>query len=149
MACRSKTPRIINAARALRGIAPAAPKGGARFHFSLPGSVQGFLPESPDALRLDNTAGALACHILEPEGTRRAFTATFTPKENFSVGSYSMSACPTLHPGQTVRARWISPASNSGPIGVRLALKTYDENLCLKPLEGLSLIHISEPTRPY
>ncbi len=127
---------VINAARQLRGMETVAPKGGARFHFSLPGSVQGFLPESPASLRLENHLGTLACHIVDPGGILRAFTPTFTPKESFSAGNYAMSACPTLHPGQTVRARWIAPASNSFPLDVRLVLKTYDENLNLKSLEG-------------
>lgn len=127
---------ITNAARRLRGIEPVSPKQGARFHFSLPGSVQGFLPENPEALRLENPDGALACRVLDPSGILRAFTATFTPKENFSAGSYAMSACPTLHPGQTVEARWISPATNPGPIEVRMMLKTYDQNLVLQSVNG-------------
>ena len=127
---------IINAGRKLRGIEPVSPKRGARFHFSLPGSVQGFLPENPAALRLENLDGALACRVLDPGAILRAFTATFTPKENFPAGNYSMSACPTLHPGQTVGARWVSPATNPGPLEVRMALKTYDQNLVLQLVEG-------------
>lgn len=34
--------RLANIGRALNGMAPLAPKGGAQFHFTLPGSVQGF-----------------------------------------------------------------------------------------------------------
>ena len=131
---------ITNAARKLRGIEPVSPKRGARFHFSIPGSVQGFLSENPKALGLENPDGALACRVLDPGGIRRAFTATFTPKENFSAGSYAMSACPTLHPGQTVEARWVSPDANPGPIEVRMMLKTYDRDLDLRPVEGPGII---------
>jgi ADP-ribosylglycohydrolase len=37
-----ETYAIANAGRALAGLAPLRPKGGARFHFSLPGSLQSF-----------------------------------------------------------------------------------------------------------
>ena len=131
---------IINAAKKLRGIDPVSPKRGARFHFSLPGSVQGFLSENPATLRLENTIGSLACSILDPIGILRAFTATHTPKENFAPGNYAMSACPTLHPGQTVEARWVSPATNPGPIEVRMALNIYDCNLNLQPLKGPAIV---------
>ncbi|MEI8388161.1 MAG: ADP-ribosylglycohydrolase family protein [Verrucomicrobiota bacterium] len=131
---------IANAARKLRGIEPVSPKQGARFHFSLPGSVQGFLSENPAALRLENPDGALACRVLEPGGILRAFTATFTPKENFPAGNYAMCACPTLHPGQTVEARWISPATNPGPVEVRMMLKIYDRDLDLQSVEGPRIV---------
>ena len=133
---------IINAARQLRGIESVSPKRGARFHFSLPGSTQGFLSENPEALRLESPDGSLACRIIKPGGILRAFTATFTPKENFPAGSYAMSACPTLHPGQTVEARWVSPATNPGPIEVRLMIKTYDPDLNLQPVEGPEIVLI-------
>ncbi|NMB45973.1 MAG: ADP-ribosylglycohydrolase family protein, partial [Firmicutes bacterium] len=37
-----ETYHVVNMARAMAGQEPLAPKGGARFHFELPGSVQGF-----------------------------------------------------------------------------------------------------------
>jgi len=37
--------RIINIGRVLADEAPLAPKAGARFHFELPGAVQGWMPE--------------------------------------------------------------------------------------------------------
>ena len=36
---------LANLGRSLRGKPPLQPKGGARFHFDLPGSVQGFAAE--------------------------------------------------------------------------------------------------------
>ena len=39
----TETYHIVNSGRALAGLAPLAPKDGARFHFELPGAVQGFL----------------------------------------------------------------------------------------------------------
>jgi hypothetical protein len=89
---------------------------------------------------LENPDSALACRILDPGGILRAFTATFTPKENFPSGNYAMSACPTLHPGQTVEARWISPETNPGPLGVRLVMKIYDQDLMLQSVNGPTII---------
>ena len=40
----TETVHLVNAGRALAGEEPIAPKNGARFHFDLPGAVQGFLP---------------------------------------------------------------------------------------------------------
>lgn len=79
-----------NAARRLRDEPPLAPKAGARFHFDLPGAVQGFVPDSApellDTLTLENhsapsgaaSARVLAWHFSElaPGRVARAFTAT-------------------------------------------------------------------------
>ena len=39
----TQTVRLVNTARAMQGQDPIAPKDGARYHFDLPGSVQGFM----------------------------------------------------------------------------------------------------------
>jgi ADP-ribosylglycohydrolase len=57
------TYRLVDLGRRLAGAPPmAAPKEGAHFHFSLPGSVQGFRAEahSPGALRVSNEPFACA-----------------------------------------------------------------------------------------
>lgn len=139
---------IINAASRLRALPPLAPKSGARFHFSLPGSVQGFVPDptvdSRDTLTLVNQptpvtdTRVLAWHFkkLGPGRAARAFTATFTPPQNFASAGYAMSACPTLHPGQTVRARVLASASNDTPVTVRLVLRAYDEDKAHRAVPG-------------
>jgi ADP-ribosylglycohydrolase len=83
---------VVNAGRALAGLPRWAPKGGARFHFALPGSVQAF--SGPVAWE----DGALA---VEP-GV--ALTPTFIPEEALDMTGYELQASPTLYPGQTVRA---------------------------------------------
>ena len=40
-----ETYHLVNSGRRLAGLEPVAPKGGARFHFDLPGAVQGFRVE--------------------------------------------------------------------------------------------------------
>ena len=120
---------IANAGRALLGIERTAPKAGARFHFSLPGAVQGFraegttltltnVPHGPDrALRLQ-CAGA---------GAARAATPTFIPREALPMTGYALLASPTLHSGQTVRAVVCADAANVGEIAVALYLRYYDQ----------------------
>ena len=41
----SETVTLVNSGRALQGMEPIAPKNGARYHFDLPGAVQGFMNE--------------------------------------------------------------------------------------------------------
>jgi ADP-ribosylglycohydrolase len=129
---------VVNIGRALAGAPPLAPKGGARFHFELPGSVQGFLAdESPDSrgtLELSNLPGhsklgerslALRCRGLAPGRVARAATATFIPPEAISMPGYSLYASPTLYPGQTVRAGLAADAANPAPLACRLFVRVY------------------------
>ena len=132
---------VANMGRRLAGKAPLAPKGGARFHFELPGSVQGFVaaPETGTALALTNVAGmsvsgrrSLALRVeASPAGCAlRAETPTFIPSPEiaryFDRPGYRLMASPTLHPGQEVEARFIGDPANSGAVAVRLYMKHYD-----------------------
>jgi ADP-ribosylglycohydrolase len=129
---------IANVGRTLAGQAPLAPKGGARFHFELPGSVQGFVTEesgdSRAMLRLENVVGhsrrgerslALRYLHLAPDSVARIATATFIPPEAIVMRGYSLLACPTLYPGQTVRVGLVADACNTSPVTCRLYLRYY------------------------
>src|SRR5206468_2760362 len=83
---------VVNIGRALHGESEIAPKDGGRFHFSLPGSVQGFMPdgsiEGKDVLTLENVPGhsrrggrslALRYRHLATGRVARASTPTFIP----------------------------------------------------------------------
>ena len=54
----SETYKLVNIGRGMQGQAPLLPKNAARYHFSLPGSVQGFEsetgPESSHAVTIEN-----------------------------------------------------------------------------------------------
>ena len=105
---------VVNAGRALAGEPPWRPP---RFHFSFPGSVQGFDAEHAD--------GALAVDGV-------AVTPTFIPPEAFAMAGYELQACPTLYPGQTVRAEVEgAPAT--------LLVRVYDEHDELVTLHGPGL----------
>jgi ADP-ribosylglycohydrolase len=126
---------IVNAARALRGLPPGRPKGGARFHFEMPGAVQGFRAEDGRLLMLENRADTRGrgrrMLVLRYEGlgggkVARAVTPTFPEEESRRVGSYGVSACPSLYPGQNVRAGVFAGESNGAWVAVGLCIQTFD-----------------------
>ena len=139
----AETYHIVNIGRALAGREPVAPKGGARFHFELPGAVQGFMPdvliredsvESRGTVTIENVTGhsrrgtrslALRCHHLAPGRVARVATPTFIPPEAATMPGYSLIASPTLYPGQTVRAGVEADAGNGAPVACRLYLRVY------------------------
>jgi ADP-ribosylglycohydrolase len=116
---------IVNVGRALSGQEPVAPKDGARFHFELPGSVQGFQPDDDPTSRgvatVENLKGhseagsrslALRYRHLAPGRVARVSTPTFVPPEAVEMPDYRLLASPTLYPGQDVRARVIADDDN-------------------------------------
>ena len=121
--------RIVNTARALAGEAPDfAPKSGAKFHFSLPGSVQGFRSDPEGSATVGNAGGQLV--VNAPAGTTAdhpagAFTPTFIPVEAIIMDGYELYASPTLSPGQVVTADLVADSANAGPVEVRLAARHY------------------------
>jgi ADP-ribosylglycohydrolase len=103
---------VVNLGRALAG--EPSWKPGARFHFSLRGSVQGFDGDHAD--------GALAVDGV-------AVTATFIPPEAQRMTGYELQACPTLYSGQTLRAH-----VEGAPF--RLLVRAYDGRDELVTLRG-------------
>ncbi|MDP9363381.1 MAG: ADP-ribosylglycohydrolase family protein, partial [Chloroflexota bacterium] len=121
----AETVQVVNAGRALAGEPALVPKDGARFHFELPGSVQGFRVEDPQVATLENVAGhselgerslAIRVHGADPDRPARVATPTFIPPEAVAMPGYALLASPTLHPGQTVRAGVAADAANAGPV---------------------------------
>src|SRR6185295_11448046 len=128
-----ETDSILEIAHAIGGEKWIHPKGGARFHFSLHGSVQGF--RSQDNLKVENTPHptepgqrVLTLHYrLESNGTSAVLTPTFIPPEAIEMPGYSLVASPTLHPGQIVRAALFADEKNSGSVVVGIQLQIYGE----------------------
>jgi ADP-ribosylglycohydrolase len=131
----TETYHIVNVGRALAGEAPLAPKNGARFHFSLPGSVQGFQSAvGSEAVEVRNDGGKLA--VAYQAGVSRVWTPTFMPPEAIAMPGYQLFASPTLHSGQTITARVEAAASNTAPASVRLALDVYGWDDAPETLSG-------------
>lgn len=146
----SEAYHIANIGRALLGEPPLAPKAGARCHFELPGSVMGFCPEeTPESrglLVVENTEGhsltgkrslALRFSHLAPGRAARVSAATFIPPEAIQLpGPYTLQACPTLYPGQTVRARVCACPANTTPVSCALFIRSYTAEDTLITVQG-------------
>ena len=113
----------------------APPKDGARFHFSYPGSVQGFrghgclVRQGPAA---DGTP-CLTVHFdaLGHGETARATTGTFVESREtaryFERRGYGLMASPTLNPGQTLEASVALRADAEEAVGTALCIRVYDD----------------------
>ncbi len=125
-----ETYRIVNIARALQGEPGVTPKNGARFHFSLQGSVQGFQPEdSPECRRVVSVGNTdwtqesrretnrleLDFAYLAPGRAARVATPTFILPSEANMSGYGMIACPTLYPGQTIKAALHAEYNDQSP----------------------------------
>jgi ADP-ribosylglycohydrolase len=137
-----ETDFILETAYAIRGEKWIPPKEGARFHFSLPGSVQGF--RSSEKLKVENTV-----HPTEPDQrvltlrysielnvTVAASTPTFIPSEAIEMPGYSLFASPTLYPGQTVHAALFAAESNLKAVEVGIQLQSYGYQDKLVSIQG-------------
>ena len=139
---------IVNQGRVLAGQKPISPKSGAKYHFELPGSVQGFAVTSAgaeSAASLENVKGhsqtgdralAIRCSRLAAGQPIRVLTPTFIQPGELTSGQYGMLACPTLYGGQTVKARVAADPSNSTPLQCRLLIVHYDEKDALQSVTG-------------
>lgn len=132
---------IINIGRKLAGFSQITPKEGARFHFDMPGAVQGFQVENSIECRgtaiVENIQGnsklgdrSLAIHYQNVALGRscRVGTDTFISKEAQSMPGYALIATPALYAGQEVKARITADDKNAQAINLRLYVKVYDEN---------------------
>lgn len=153
-----ETTHIVNIGRALAGLDEIAPKNGARFHFELPGSVQGFVSEDSVTARgtvtIENVEGfsesgrrslALNYRGLATGRTSRVETATFIPSakvaEYFEKRGYRLLASPTIYSGQTLDARLVSDSNNLQPVTVCVYAKHYNatDDLSIIRSESITL----------
>lgn len=127
---------IVNLTRGMKRMEPIHPKDGARFHFSLPGSLQGFqadkAPDARDTLTLHSSApggsGMLALQYrnLTRGRAARAATATFIPPETLDAYLfYELLASPTLYPGQKVVAHILAAELNKELVSAQIYIRSY------------------------
>ena len=136
-----ETYKVVNLGRALANQLALAPKNGARFHFELPGSVQGFQVADGSG-SVENVAGhsqtgtrSLALHY---DRSLTVTTLTFIPLEALTLRSYTLLACPTLYPGQHVSASLEADSTNSAAITAKLFVRYYGANDALVVCDGPS-----------
>jgi len=137
-----ETYEIVKTARSMSGMPFEPPKNGVRYHFELPGSVQGFVlensPECRGTADVTNIEGhsingshslAISYRGVTKGRTTRVATATFMPPEAMNMGGYSLYASPTLYPGQTIHARLSADESNKNSVKCCPYFRFYgDEN---------------------
>jgi ADP-ribosylglycohydrolase len=135
---------LTNLGMTLAGSAPLeAPKSGAQFHFSLPGSQQGFRAQpglSPvdfDNVEFEGSrALSIGYKALGPGQVAAITTPTFSPPEVLNMRTYDLMATPLVYPGQVIQARVIASARNKGAISARLRLRAYDAHDHLQDVDG-------------
>lgn len=145
----AETYHIVNVGRALAGMPTVAPKDGARFHFDLPGAVQGFQPErsveSQGTVAVENVVGhsaqgqrslALRYRHLAEGRVARVATPAFIPPDELDMPGYGLQASPTLYSGQTVEARVVADEGNGEGVTCRLYVRTYGADDKLVPVYG-------------
>jgi ADP-ribosylglycohydrolase len=136
--------RLVDVGRRLAGLAPLPPrKGGAQFHFSLPGSIQGFSPssETPATLKLANAPFEQGRALkLSYAGLRddpvAALTPTFTPPDVKRMRTYELMATPLVCSGQRLSARVVADRNNGGDVAVALRILVYGANDALHAVDG-------------
>ncbi|KAN0095006.1 ADP-ribosylglycohydrolase [Hyaloscypha variabilis] len=128
------------------------PKDGAQFHFTLPGSVQGFITSRngllPDLVKIEQAIDSrnrpgLAIRLngltnsVEPI---EVLTQTFTPPDIVEMKkTYELMATPLVSPGQIVTAVLHADSSNNVPVSVSLRLKHYNATDTLSHFDGPSI----------
>jgi ADP-ribosylglycohydrolase len=126
------------------GPALAAPKNGAQFHFSLPGSRQGFFAREGSGFNvpvIDNIDQNLTVTYrkLSPGQVTAVTTPTFSPPEMLNMRTYDLMACPLLYPGQRVQAAVTTDATNLGSVLACIRLRVYDAQDKLADVDGPAL----------
>ncbi len=135
---------LVNIGQRLAGLpALPPPKEGAQFHFSMPGSVQGFRPTGVGGatLSLENAPfeQGRALHLRYAGlglGPVAALTPTFAPPEVTRMRTYEWMATPLVYSGQTARARVIAGAQNVSEVEVWLRILIYGRNDALTEVDG-------------
>jgi hypothetical protein len=132
------------------GQALDAPKNGAQFHFSLPGSHQGFRPQKgldvSRSVRVGNAefegsrALAIDYEALGPAQVASVTSPTFSPREMLDMRTYDLMATPLVYPGQVVQARVFAEAGSKGDVAVRLRIRVYDERDQLRDIDGAPVL---------
>jgi ADP-ribosylglycohydrolase len=135
------TYQVVNTGRGVVGEGPLVPKQGARFHFELPGSVQGFRSISEAGVTLENVlgysrTGKRALALRYPARGGSVAVPTFILPHELDMPGYALIASPTLYPGQTVRVG----LSTEKAARARLFLRIYDSQDELSAVFGSEVV---------
>lgn len=132
-----ETERICAMGRQLMGQEPAPPRD-ARYHFELPGSVQGFEaaiePDAVGACSLSNVAGhsetgtrslAIQFQQIAPGRPARAGVQVYALPSELGRAGYYMTMSPRLQVGQTMEADVELDSAVDGPVQIGLFVQVF------------------------
>jgi ADP-ribosylglycohydrolase len=118
-----ETQHIVNVGRAIVGESPIEPKGGVRFHFEYPGSVQGFYP-GDETTQIENVAAYSQAGErtlkMSFKGHGQTSTPTFILPDELGMEGYKLLASPTLYSGQKVNAGFTVDQETSAKLFIRV-----------------------------
>ncbi|WOO78148.1 uncharacterized protein LOC62_01G001698 [Vanrija pseudolonga] len=131
---------IANLGRQLAGKARLpVPKNGAQYHFSLPGSVQGFRLHGQDQAGKiyqgqSEFGPALA---IQADGRTELTTTTAMPKEITTFRSgYQFTNSPLVYTGQTLRATLRADSTLAQPAEVKFRIYAYNDDDEIYPIDS-------------
>ena len=140
---------IAQIGRALAREPAPLPKQGSRFHFDLPGSVQGFVaedsPECRGTASIENVPGhsqtgrrslAIRYRGLADGRAARIIRETYPAIAADTTHGYRLVASPTLYPGQDLSARLEADEENRQAVEACLLIKAFGEDDQLLVLRG-------------
>ena len=117
---------VVNMGRRLAGKAALPEPKGSQFHFSLPGSIQGF--QSSGTIQQALGAHGPALRIRLESAPVEVMTETSAPKDILNMGpTYPLSSSPLVYPGQSITATLYS--SSSAKATLRMKYMTGEGDL--------------------
>ena len=146
---------LVNLGRQLAGQKPLLPpKDGAQFHFTLPGSVQGFQATksllTPDLIKAEqgidedgNTGLAIKLQgLTKASGLVEVLTQTFTAPDIMKMKTYDLMASPLLYPGQTLKALVRASKDSTASVQMRFRFKVYGTHDEVVTIDGKDFVEL-------
>ncbi len=120
----TQSEKLVNQGRILAGLPAQFPKDGARFHFSQPGSVQGFTSED-GLLEISNSErdGERGLRLCAKSNAPISEATVETFRVSGAGGAYGLVGNPSIFPGQNLRAEVRAEST----VEVAFVLYRYDE----------------------
>lgn len=134
--------RIAEIGARLNGSDIARPKGGARYHFSYPGSTQGFQGENCEVANAELSNGNRVLKITTSGGGESALAVTGTFIESIEIAKYfegrgyGLMTSPNLNSGQTLTAKASLPEDSGDSVDIALCVRVFNEEDELDTVSG-------------
>ena len=141
--------KVINTAKKMNKEETVEPKNGSRFHFEMPGSVQGWRSSFKNNKNIstivqnteyESSIGKRALEIkfdrVAPGVCSEAVVDTFFPQELYELTgsarerffqSYTFISCPLLYSGQNIESEIIFKSNSQKPITVTCFINVFGE----------------------